>query len=191
MKYFVVVSSISLIFLFLLGCSDRSINQASFQANERVQTAQTNSGTIVHDSEGATFSALLYPIQPKLKREKKGEVTFKFDDKLTNFEFTLTVYDVSDIVSAYIFIGNDYLSDKTPLVELFPSKRVSSANNDPQSRIVAQGNVTVEDLLFQLKGNNLEALHQLMSESKAYVTVSTDKYPADEIFGTIRSNVID
>lgn len=191
MKQLIVLSSMLLLIVFWFGCSEQSINQPSFQAKEQINSTENKLVGTDAGIEGPAFRASLYTVNPAVKREKKGEASFRFDDKKTRMEFTLRVNDISDVVSAFIFVGDNYNSDKTPVVELFPAKRYSDTTSDSKLRTVAQGVITPTDLLYQFRGKNLEALHQLMLEGRAVVSVSTDRYHGAEISGTILFSDID
>ena len=185
MKYFAIFLSVFVMLFISIGCSEKGINQPQFQASTQTSSNSVNTQLASQNYKELSFHANFYPINIDLKRIKKGEANFRFDELLENIKFDLTVYDVANITEANIYIEEKDIRDRIPVVELYPAKRVSPSQNDPRIREIAKGVITSKDLRGSLSGMRLETLYKYFLEKKAYIIVSTERHLEGEIKGLI------
>ena len=129
-----------------------------------------------------SFKAKLSPKDevPSHKTKSSGKAEFKLSKDGKELTFKLHVKNILDTSAAHIHKGKKG-ENGPPLVGLFSGEKKGKF-----SGVLAEGTITANDLLGDLKGKSLDDLVQVMRAGEAYVNVHTDAFPDGEIRGQIK-----
>jgi len=120
-----------------------------------------------------SFKAKLTPKDevPSHKTKSSGKAEFKLSKDGKELTYKLTVKDISDTTAAHIHKGKKG-ENGPPLVGLF-----SGEKKEKYSGVLAEGKITEQDLMGDLKGKPLEELVKMMKAGDTYINVHTGAYP--------------
>ncbi|MBI5640076.1 MAG: CHRD domain-containing protein [Nitrospirae bacterium] len=155
--------------VFLLGIATVTLSDGAEETGQRIFRA-------ILSGEG---------IETEARTEAKGVITFQLHNEGTELTYQITVEGMENITAAHIHEGKQ-ARNNPPLVDLFLGPKKKGKLNG----LLCEGTITEEDLMRSLKGKTIETLVRMIGEGKIYVNVHTEKYPAGEIMGQVRGELL-
>jgi hypothetical protein len=113
-----------------------------------------------------------------------GHAHFEFNEALTEMYYELHVFDIVDITQAHIHLAPPGVNGPVVLW-LYPSGPPAALIPGEFNGLLASGTVSGADLVGELAGELLSALHAEMLAGNSYVNVHTLGHPPGEIRGQI------
>lgn len=113
-----------------------------------------------------------------------GNATFELAKGGAALHYKLTVSNLTDITMAHIHIAPPG-KEGPPAVWLFPPGPPPTLKEGKFQGKLAEGDITAENLIGDLKGKPLSALIEKFDAGEAYVNVHTKGKPGGEVRGQI------
>ncbi|NJD53818.1 MAG: ammonia-forming cytochrome c nitrite reductase subunit c552 [Candidatus Methanoperedens sp.] len=155
------------------------LNESSNEANAAVQALGPGNQT-----GNQTFTANLSGSEevPPVITEARGQATFILDNDTVHF--TLAVSNITNATLSHIHLAP--VGQNGPIVALLYPGPTKTESFDG---VLAQGNITAENLTGPLAGMPLSALIDNMTAGNTYANVHTVQNPGGEIRGQIKTAV--
>ncbi len=130
-----------------------------------------------------SFEALLSGswIIPPVTTAATGEAVINLDAGDTEVSYKLTVEDIENVASAYIYLAPSGQTGEI-IAHLYPGP----TKPGPFSGVLAENSLRVADLKGPLAGEPMSRMITVLRAGSTYVQVNTDSFPNGEIRGQIR-----
>jgi hypothetical protein len=134
-----------------------------------------------------TFKADLTGNQevPPVKTKATGHATFKLNPEGQSLHYQVTVANLQDTTMAHLHLGPAGKNGPVA-VWLYPPSPPGVLKPGAFSGVLAEGEITAQNLVGPLKGKPLQALIQDIKAGQTYVNVHTRMHPEGELRGEIR-----
>jgi hypothetical protein len=174
-----------LLITLLVGCNDLVIEPAATTGTDASLSEFASKNHAPGKSRN--FVAPLSGAQevPSNNSRARGNATFQFSKDGTEMHYKLIVANIENVLQAHIHWAPAGANGPVVLW-LYPSAPPAQLIPGRTQGILAEGTITADDLVGQLAGEPLSALHQLFVDGEAYVNVHTSQFPPGEIRGQIR-----
>jgi hypothetical protein len=113
-----------------------------------------------------------------------AEVSFRLSEDGTQLHYTLKVHNLENITMAHLHLGK-VGQIGTPVVWLYPSSPPPKLIPGKFDGVLAEGTITEEDLVGDLRGRPLSDLIREMRAGNIYVNVHTKGHPEGNICGQV------
>ena len=120
-------------------------------------------------------------IVPPVTTAATGEAILNLDAGDTEVGYKLTVEDIENVASAYIYLAPAGQTGEI-IADLYPGP----TKPGPFSGVLAENSLRVADLKGPLAGEPMSRMIAVLRAGSTYVQVNTDSFPNGEIRGQIR-----
>lgn len=124
---------------------------------------------------------------PAVETNATGQAIFQLSKDGMTLSYKLIVANIEDVTMAHIHMAPAG-SNGGVVAWLYPSSGPSVLIPGKTNGILAQGEITADDLKGALAGEPLEALIEAIKAGNTYVNVHTLAYPGGEVRGQISGN---
>ncbi|WP_049893201.1 CHRD domain-containing protein [Natronococcus jeotgali] len=133
-----------------------------------------------------TFSATLTDavVPYEVETNACGTAAFEIDLEARAVHYAIDVEWLCDPIAVRIRSGNDD-GEGRGLVQLYPRAGTADRIEGRFDGTLAEGTLTLEDLLGAFDRSDLEAIATELAEGEVYVSVATESYPTGELRGRI------
>lgn len=115
------------------------------------------------------------------------QTVFQLNKNGMKLHYKLIVANIKNIKMAHIHMGS--AEENGPVVVwLYPPAPPAKLIEGSTNGVLQEKVIPKDDLVGQLKGEDLWDLVKMMKDGQTYVNVHTDQYPAGEIRGQIMMN---
>lgn len=115
----------------------------------------------------------------------QGQAILHLSRDGTTLSYKLIVANIQNVTQSHIHLAPAG-SNGGIVVWLYPSAPPAQLIPGRSQGVLAQGEITSDDLVGALAGQNLEALLGHLRSGNAYVNVHTSQFPPGEIRGQVR-----
>lgn len=134
------------------------------------------------------FTATLQGAQevPPVTTSASGEITLTLNTDHTQLHYTLTVQNIENVTMAHLHLGAAG-TNGDHVAWLYPSAPPPKVMQGKFSGKLAEGTLTVANLVGPLRGKPFSDLVQDLQAGKLYVNVHTSAHPSGELRGQLHS----
>ncbi len=163
------------------------------QTLDSVDVANDSSALSAEDSNFANAGSNQHNFRTHLKGENEvpsvetnaqGQATFKLSKDGESIHYKLIVANIEDVFMAHIH-NAPAGQNGAVIVWLYPSSPPSQLIEGRFQGVLAEGTITVDDLVGNLAGQSIEDLLDEMKAGNTYVNVHTLQNPGGEVRGQI------
>jgi len=132
------------------------------------------------------FTAELSGAAAGTDSQATGQASFELSPDGSSISYQLEVQGIENVTMAHIHIAPDPGGDGPPAVWLYPSAPPALLIPGEFSGVLGEGIFTTADFIGPLEGGMLDDLIAAIQDSRAYVNIHTEQFPAGEIRGQLR-----
>lgn len=105
----------------------------------------------------------------------------------SSISYRLEVQGIQNVTMAHIHVASEAGGNGSPAVWLYPAAPPASLIPGEFTGLLAEGQITADNLIGPLAGLTLADLLTAIRENRAYVNVHTEQFPAGDIRGTVEA----
>ena len=177
--------------LFVFSACQKQDDEMSLQKSADVKAAQNELKSAASNRQAVlNFRAHLSGDQEvhHVETNATGQATFQLSRDGESISYRLIVANIENVRMAHIHLAP--AGENGPVVVwLYPSAPPAKVIPGRTDGVLQTGIITKDNLIGQLKDQELSALVELMKDGRTYVNVHTVQYPLGEIRGQIFGNV--
>ena len=138
----------------------------------------------VHANQFMTHATGAEEVPPNASRAQ-GQAVFRLSDDGMELSYRLVVANIENVTQAHIHRAPAGQNGGV-VVWLYPSGPPAQLIPGRTQGVLAEGEITSDDLVGTLAGEDLDALVDAIRAGNAYVNVHTSQIPGGEIRGQLR-----
>ncbi|SMO60435.1 CHRD domain-containing protein [Fodinibius sediminis] len=169
------------------GCEDQPVKSTQ-PGQEQATALQEVKGKahIAADHEQRNFRTHLKGRNevPPVETKAEGQALFKVNKEGTSIYYKLLVSNIENVLMAHIHVAPPDENGGV-VVWLYPASPPPKLIEGPFQGVLAEGEITADDLTGALEGATLDALIDEMEAGNTYVNVHTTQHPSGEVRGQI------
>lgn len=181
MKQLTGISLVLFLLVSFMGCNDQVSNPVSFSQDQAVMVENDQPVQQFSDDFRFLFGAVLLPlnvVKDYPNANNYGQSQFMFDMDLGKMEYSVTVFDMKIVESAYIcYEVQD--GNLEAVAKLYPLKGDLGVNT-------VKGTINGDKLFGPLEGGTLEDLLEAADLGLTHIIVSTGDFAPGKIGGKIK-----